>query len=96
MSNRFGGSCYPNWFGRFGGPSGSCWGGGPGGSVHLVGLVGLMGLVGLVGLVGPLGLVGLSGESALWVQREFQLEVWTSIIQMSWKIPNKPFVLLPK
>ena len=41
------------------------------------------------------GSVGLS-ESALWVQREFQLEVWTSIIQMSWKIPNKPFVLLPK
>ena len=60
MSNRFGGSCYTNWFGGFGGPSGSCWGGGPSRSVHLVDLVGLMGLVGLVGLVGPLGLLGLS------------------------------------
>ena len=65
VSNQFGGSCYPNWFGGFGGPSGTCWGGWPGESVHLVGLVGLMGLVGLVGLVGPLGLVGLSGLVSL-------------------------------
>ena len=65
VSNQFGKSCYTNLFGGFGGPSGSCSGGGPGVSVHLVSLVGLMGLVGLVGLVGPLGLVGLSGLVSL-------------------------------
>ena len=59
MSNQFGKSCYTNLFGGFGGPSGSCWGGGPGVSVHLMGLVGLVGLVGLLGLVGLSGLLSL-------------------------------------
>ena len=61
MSNQFGRSCYTNLFGGFGGPSGSCWGGGPGVSVHLMGLVGLVGLVGLLGLVGLVGLLGPIG-----------------------------------
>ena len=48
---------------------------------------GICGPGGLVGLVGLLGLLGLVGQVGLMIQREFQLVVWTLIIQKSTVIP---------
>ena len=40
-----------------------------------------------MGLMGLLGLLGLVGQVGLMIQREFQLVVWTLIIQKSTVIP---------
>ena len=71
---------------------------GPGGLVGLVGLVSLLQLMGLAGLgcqVWPiLGIFLMIQMNSMIpksskIQREFQLEVWTMIIQKSTCIPLK-------
>ena len=68
-------------------------GGGSGRSGGLMGFVGLVGLVGLLGRLGLVGQVGLMIPRYSKIQREFQLEVWTLIIQKSTMIPPSSMVL---